>query len=44
MKLDKTRLRRETWCVDPVVWRPGKGEDLRPLTDDDRRRLARLLG
>ena len=44
MKLDKTRLRRETWCVDPVVWRPGKGEDLRPLTDDDRRHLARLLG
>jgi fatty-acyl-CoA synthase len=44
MKLDKTRLRREAWSVDRVVWRPGKGQDLRPLSADDRQGLARLLG
>ena len=43
MKLDKTRLRREAWQADSVVWRPGKGEDLRPLTEDDRRKLQPLL-
>ncbi|HEX5945728.1 MAG TPA: AMP-binding protein [Acidimicrobiales bacterium] len=44
MKLDKTRLRREAWRVEQVVWRPGKGEDLRPLDDGDRARLDPLLG
>jgi fatty-acyl-CoA synthase len=44
MKLDKTRLRREAWRADQVVWRPGKGEDLRPLDEDDRSRLDPLLG
>ena len=44
MKVDKTRLRREAWQVDGVLWRPGKGEGLVPLTDDDRRRLDALLG
>jgi fatty-acyl-CoA synthase len=43
MKIDKRRLRREAWQVDGVVWRPGKGEGLRPLTGDDRRRLGPLL-
>ena len=44
MKLDKTRLRREAWRVEQVVWRPGKGEDLRPLDEGDRARLDPLLG
>jgi fatty-acyl-CoA synthase len=44
MKIDKTRLRRQAWRVDGVIWRPGKGEHLRPLTEDDRRHLAPLLG
>jgi fatty-acyl-CoA synthase len=43
MKLDKSRLRREAWRAGPVVWRPSKGEVLRPLGPDDRRRLDRLL-
>ncbi|HET6948903.1 MAG TPA: AMP-binding protein [Acidimicrobiales bacterium] len=43
MKLDKTRLRREAWRADRVVWRPAKGEDLRPLDADDRRALDPLL-
>jgi fatty-acyl-CoA synthase len=44
MKLDKRRLRREAWTVDGVVWRPGKGEALRPLDDDARAALDPLLG
>ncbi len=44
MKIDKRRLRREAWRPEPVVWRPAKGEPLRPLDDDDRTRLAPLLG
>ena len=42
-KIDKTRLRREAWLAGDVVWRPGKGEDLRPLTAEDRQRLQALL-
>lgn len=44
MKIDKRRLRREAWRSGGVVWRPGKGEPLRPLDDADRARLASLLG
>ena len=44
MKLDKRRLRREAWTVDGVVWRPGRGEGLRPVDADDRARLDPLLG
>jgi fatty-acyl-CoA synthase len=43
MKIDKRRLRREAWQAEDVVWRPGKGQGLRPLTGDDRRHLGRLL-
>ena len=43
MKIDKARLRREAWQADGVLWRPGKGDDLRPLADADRRTLAPLL-
>jgi fatty-acyl-CoA synthase len=43
LKLDKSRLRREAWDVEPVWWRPDRHTPLRPFTDDDRRRLARLL-
>jgi fatty-acyl-CoA synthase len=44
MKIDKTMLRRRAWQVDEVHWRPGKGQPLRRLTDEDRRALAHLLG
>jgi fatty-acyl-CoA synthase len=44
MKLDKTRLRREAWRCEQVVWRPAKGQPLRPLTDADRHQLEGLLG
>ncbi|WP_007509212.1 AMP-binding protein [Pseudofrankia saprophytica] len=44
MKIDKRRLRREAWRSGPVVWRPAKGEPLRPLDDADRARLDPLLG
>lgn len=43
LKVDKQRLRREAWQVGDVLWRPAKGESLRPLTDADRARLAPLL-
>ena len=43
MKLDKTRLRREAWSTPGISWRPARGEPMRPLTDDDRDRLAPLL-
>jgi fatty-acyl-CoA synthase len=43
MKIDKQRLRREAWRVEPVFWRPAKAEALRPLEDDDRARLEPLL-
>ncbi|MFC5748333.1 AMP-binding protein [Actinomadura rugatobispora] len=43
MKIDKMRLRREAWRSDGVVWRPAKGQPLRPLSDADRDRLAPLL-
>jgi len=43
MKIDKQRLRREAWRVEPAFWRPGKGEQLRLLTPADRERLAPLL-
>jgi len=43
MKIDKKALRRDAWQVDGVVWRPTKGEGLRPLTDEDRTTLDRLL-
>ena len=44
MKVDKARLRREAWQVEGVLWRPGKGDGLRPLDDADRRALAPLRG
>ena len=43
MKIDKKALRRDAWTVDGVLWRPGKGEGLRPLTADDRTALDPLL-
>ena len=43
MKIDKQRLRREAWRVEPAFWRPGKGEQLRLLTAADRERLDPLL-
>ena len=43
LKVDKTRLRREAWMVDPVYWRPSRGELLRLLTDADRKQLADRL-
>jgi fatty-acyl-CoA synthase len=43
MKIDKQRLRRQAWRVDPVYWRPAKGEPLRELTAADRQRLDHLL-
>ena len=43
MKLDKTRLRREAWRADGVVWRPARGEMLRPLTIADRASIDALL-
>jgi fatty-acyl-CoA synthase len=36
-------LRREAWRADDVYWRPGKGEPLRVLDDDERARLDPLL-
>lgn len=44
MKIDKTRLRREAWRADRVVWRPAKGAGLQPLDADDLRALDPLLG
>ena len=41
MKIDKQRLRREAWRAQPVFWRPGKGEPLRPLVDTDTVRQRR---
>lgn len=43
MKVDKQRLRREAWREDTVLWRPAKGEPLRPLDPAGRRRLDALL-
>jgi acyl-CoA synthetase (AMP-forming)/AMP-acid ligase II len=43
MKIDKQRLRREAWRVEPVFFRPGKGEALRSLGAEDRTRLDPLL-
>lgn len=43
MKIAKRVLRREAWQVDGVLWRPARGEALRLLTTDDRRRLDPLL-
>ena len=43
MKIDKKALRRDAWRADTVVWRPGRGEGLRPLTDADRADLEHLL-
>lgn len=43
MKIDKLRLRREAWRAGSVFWRPSKGEALRPLDDEARARLDRLL-
>jgi fatty-acyl-CoA synthase len=44
LKVDKTRLRREAWLVDPVYWRPNRGDPLQLLTDTDRDRMGGLLG
>jgi len=35
MKIDKMRLRREAWRTGQVFWRPGKGEPLRLLLDEE---------
>jgi fatty-acyl-CoA synthase len=43
MKIDKKALRRDAWQPAGVVWRPGRGEALRALAPDDRRRLDPLL-
>jgi fatty-acyl-CoA synthase len=43
MKINKKVLRRDAWATDGVTWRPGRGEPLRALTDDDRETLAHLL-
>ena len=44
LKVDKTRLRREAWLLDPVYWRPNRGDPLQLLTDTDRDRMGGLLG
>jgi fatty-acyl-CoA synthase len=38
-KVDKRPLRAVRWEVDPVWWRPGRGEPYRRLTADDVARL-----
>jgi fatty-acyl-CoA synthase len=43
MKIDKKALRRDAWRADSVVWRPAKGEGLRPLEEPDRAALDPLL-
>ena len=43
MKIDKQRLRREAWNHSDVWWRPERSSSLVPLTDEDRRRMQRLL-
>jgi fatty-acyl-CoA synthase len=43
MKLDKSKLRRDAWREGEVYWRPARGEELRRLSEDDRRRLEPLL-
>ena len=43
LKVDKTQLRGEAWLIDPVYWRPTRGEPLRQLTDTDRLSLADRL-
>jgi fatty-acyl-CoA synthase len=43
MKIDKTALRRDAWRPGDVLWRPGRGDGLRPLTAEDRRALEPLL-
>ena len=43
MKLDKTRLRREAWRAPAVLWRPARGDRLRPMTSADAQALAHLL-
>ena len=42
MKIDKTRLRREAWDAPAVSWRPGRGDELRPMTPDDVAALEHL--
>jgi fatty-acyl-CoA synthase len=42
MKIDKTRLRREGWDAPAVSWRPGRGDQLRPMTTADVAALAHL--
>jgi fatty-acyl-CoA synthase len=44
LKVDKTRLRKEAWLVDPVYWRPSREDSLQVLADSDRDRLNGLLG
>ena len=43
LKVDKKALRRDAWRVPGVLWRPARGEGLRPMTDDDRAALDHLL-
>jgi fatty-acyl-CoA synthase len=42
-KIDKKALRADAWRPAGVLWRPGRNERLRPLTDEDRDALDRLL-
>ena len=44
LKIDKKVLRRDAWTVPGVVWRPSRAAPLHLLTDDERERLAHLLG
>lgn len=44
MKIDKQRLRYESWRVDQVFWRPGRKEPLREVDELARQRLDPLLG
>lgn len=44
LKVDKKRLRREAWRAPDVVWRPDRAAGLRPIDEEDRRRLEPLLG
>jgi fatty-acyl-CoA synthase len=43
MKIDKQRLRRQAWRIEPVFWRPAKSDALRPLDAAARDRLDHLL-
>ena len=44
LKIDKKALRAAAWRTPGVVWRPARGDGLRPLTAADRAALDPLLG